>query len=373
VNAAEALRDRIHREGPLRFDAAMDLVLYGEGGFFATGAGAGRRADFLTSPEVGPLFGALVAAAVDAEWERLGRPDPFVVLEGGAGRGALAAAVLAARPACAPALRYVCIERAEVLRERIAGSLPVEPPANVFGAVVHGDDPGAEGLVVPGTGPVVAVLDDLPLLPVTGMVLANELLDNLPFRLLERGSRGWVEVLVGLDGEVLVDAPDDAAAEATALAPDAPVGGRVPLQRAAVDWVRRAAGALVEGRLVVVDYADTTPSLASRPWTEWLRTFRAHGRGGLPFDDPGHQDVTCEVAVDQLARWRPPDADRSQAEWLAAHGLGRLVDDAARIWRERAHLGDLEALKARSRVGEADALTDPSGLGAFRVLEWVVG
>ena len=33
-------------------------------------------------------------------------------------------------------------------------------------------------------------------------------------------------------------------------------------------------------------------------------------------------------------------------------------------------IGDLEAVKARSRVGEAEALLDPSGLGAFRVLEW---
>src|SRR3954463_11195059 len=106
-----SLADRIARDGSVRFDVAMELLLYGDDGFFTTGGGAGRRADFITSPEVGPLFGAVIANAIDTEWHRLGRPDPFVVVEAGAGRGALARAVLDARPACSPALRYVCVER----------------------------------------------------------------------------------------------------------------------------------------------------------------------------------------------------------------------------------------------------------------------
>jgi SAM-dependent MidA family methyltransferase len=74
--------------------------------------------------------------------------------------------------------------------------------------------------------------------------------------------------------------------------------------------------------------------------------------------------------VDQLAVVRPPSAERSQAEFLRAHGLDAVVEAARARWEERAHIGDLEALRARSVVGEAAALTDPTGLGAFRVLEW---
>ena len=73
-----------------------------------------------------------------------------------------------------------------------------------------------------------------------------------------------------------------------------------------------------------------------------------------------------------MAAVRPLFADRSQAEWLAAHGIDALAEAARVTWRERAAIGDLEALKARSRVHEADALVDPDGLGAFRVLEWTV-
>jgi hypothetical protein len=55
---------------------------------------------------------------------------------------------------------------------------------------------------------------------------------------------------------------------------------------------------------------------------------------------------------------------------LRGHGLDDLVTEGRARWSERAHLGDLEAIRARSRITEADALTDPAGLGAFRVLEW---
>ncbi|HVM03395.1 MAG TPA: hypothetical protein VM263_12065, partial [Acidimicrobiales bacterium] len=113
-------------------------------------------------------------------------------------------------------------------------------------------------------------------------------------------------------------------------------------------------------------------SLAARPWTDWLRTYRSHGRGGGPLENPGGQDVTCEVAVDQLAAVRPPSADRPQARFLAAHGIDDLVADARAAWHAGAAAGTLAALAARSRVGEGAALVDPAGLGGFRVLEWVV-
>jgi SAM-dependent MidA family methyltransferase len=350
----------------MRFDEVVDLALYHpEHGFYATGAGAGRGRDFLTSPEVGLLFGAVLARALDRWWDGLGRPDPYVVAEAGAGSGALARSVLAARPACLPALRYVLVERSPVWRARLAERLPVEPPVLVLGAAL-----GSTGR---GTGPVVTLLPDLPAGEFDGVVVANELLDNLAFRLLEREGEGWAEVRVGeaLE-EVLVPAPPEAAATAAALAPEARAGARVPLQSRAAAWLRSALGTLRAGRVVVVDYADTTAGMAARPWTEWVRTYRDHGRGGHPLAHLGEQDVTCEVAVDQLARVRPPSADRAQAEFLAAHGLEELAGQARQAWRERAHVGDLQALRWRSRAGEAAALADPAGLGAFRVLEWAI-
>ncbi len=376
MTVVEAVAERVARFGSLRFDEYVELALYHQpDGFFAGGGGAGRAgADFLTSPEVGPLFGAVVANYLDTVWVRLGRPDPFVVVEAAAGRGALAIAVLAAAPECAPALRYVLVERSEALRARQAEHLPLSRPFEILGPSVDPEDPVPSP--TQGTGPLLCSLEDLPSQPVEGVVLANELLDNVPFRLFELGAAGWLEVRVTRDGdrlvELLVDADPDVVGRLAALAPDASPGARVPLQQGAADWLSRALGVVREGAVLVVDYADVTPSLAARPQDEWLRTYVAHGRGAGPLEQPGRQDITCEVAVDQLERLRAPSATSTQDEWLRAHGIEELVAEGRRRWEEGASTGGLAALVGRSRVAEAEALTDPAGLGAFSVLEWLV-
>ena len=353
TEVATRIAEAIRRRGPVPFSEVMEAALYDpEHGFYATTGAAGRRGDFLTSPEVGPLFGAVVARALDGWWREAGEPDPFVVVEGGAGVGTLAVSVLAAQPACLTALRYVLVERSDVLRARHSDHLAVESAAHAFAPDRTEDEEAGTAVDLP-TGPIVISLAELPRID-AHVVLANELLDNLPVDLVE----GEYEVRVGLDGDRLTDV----------LVPaTAPLGlpGRAPVQLAAAHWIRdaRALGAHV----VVFDYADTTASMAARSSDEWLRTYRGHQRGTAVLDDLGLQDITCEVAVDQLP---PPTANTAQADWLRAHGLDDLIAEGRATWAERARVGDLEAIKARSRVREGEALTDPASLGAFRVLEW---
>ncbi len=78
------------------------------------------------------------------------------------------------------------------------------------------------------------------------------------------------------------------------------------------------------------------------------------------------------MAFDQLVLAHHPSRVSAQAEFLGVHGIEELIAEGRQVWRERAHIGDLAAVRARSRVGEGEALLDPSGLGGFQVLEWQV-
>ena len=377
----EKLADRIRRGGPITFAEFQDAALYDpETGFFTTGGGAGRvGGDFVTSPEVGSLFGTLVARYLDDAWRRLGEPDPFVVVEAGAGRGKLAADVLSAVPACAPALRYVLVERAAILRTEQRRLLRIEPADEALGPVLRSADPDEDDELAPGTGPIVASIDELPGIAFEGVVVANELLDNLPVRIVERSDGRWVEVRVGLAGddlvEVLIDADLGLAAEADVVAAAAPleVGGRLPVPTAIADWLATVAGVLRRGEVLLVDYAGDGAGLAARGQRQWLRTYRRHDRGGDPLVAPGSQDITCDVPLEYLRSTAIRAGfvvaeESSQAAWLTDLGVEALVEEGRAVWRERAHLGDLAAIAGRSRVGEAAALLDPDGLGAHQVI-----
>lgn len=379
---AERIAERIRREGPIPFAGFMEAALYDEHeGFFASGGGAGRSGgDFITSPEVGTTFGFFVARALDDVWRDLGDPDPFVVVEAGAGRGRLASDVLRAQPACAPALRYVLVERSASLRTAQRELLDLEPPDEALGPVVAGldlDDPPAP---VQGMGPIVTSLDALPAVELDpGVVIANELLDNLPVHVVERTADGWSEVLVGeADGsfrEVTVAAAPDLAREADLVVADVevPVGSRLPVPVAVAQWLRDVSDLVRRGEVLVVDYGDDVAGLLARGPESWLRTYRGHERGASPLVEPGAQDVTCDLPLEyvRVAAERAGFIivqDMTQRAWLLGLGLQDTVEKASAHWRDRVAVADLDAIAARSRVHEAEALTDPAGLGAHRVL-----
>ncbi len=309
---------------PERFDRYMERCLYGPDGFYATTGVAGRRrGDFLTSPEVGPLFGAVLVNALLDGWERAGRPEPYTVYDVGCGPGTL--------------LTTVAVALAD---------LADPPPWRLVGV----DRVGSAG----------ADIDHLPDDLADAAVVANELLDNIPFRIVERTGAGLAEVNV-VDGvERLV--PSDV----EPVGPlDLPAGARAPYQEQAAAWVASVlAGNPTQVHLF--DYgAPSTTELVERGG--WLRTYRSHQRGHDPLVEPGRWDITTDVAWDQLPA---PHRLETQARFLARWDLDRLVEEGRRYWTEHAARPDLRALRMRSRVVEAEALTDPDGLGGWRAASW---
>jgi SAM-dependent MidA family methyltransferase len=272
-------------------------------------------------------------------------------------------------------LRYVLVERSPALRAAQRDLLTIEPFEDALGPVVRDDEDAP--VLVTGMGPIVTALDDLPAVALDGVIVANELLDNLPFRIVERRDGRWSEVRVIADGDTLLDtlvpATPDLAAEADLVAADAPDGARVPVPTALADWFHACASALRSGRVVLIDYVVNGAELAARGEQAWLRTYRGHERGAAPLVTPGEQDITIDVPHEYLVHAASRvgfqlERDLTQTEWLAELGIEELVAEARQAWDARAHVGDLEAIRHRSRVSEGAALVDPAGLGAHRVL-----
>ncbi len=140
--AEDAIRAEIAAQGPIPFARFMALALGHATGGYYTGriARPTREGDFLTAPELHPIFGAALARQLAEAWERLGRPDPFTLVEYGAGAGTLALAIQSGlredRSPLAEALVYAPVEQnvhrmAELQERARAAGLPViaSPPS----------------------------------------------------------------------------------------------------------------------------------------------------------------------------------------------------------------------------------------------------
>lgn len=326
--------DELRARGPMPFERFMQLALYGPEGFFGGDLLRSQRSgDFLTSPEVSELFGQTLARYVEKIHNAIG--DPFQLVEVGAGSGSLLRPLIETFPVDA-----LAVEVSPAARAALAGLVPV-------------------------TG-------ELPT-TIRGVVIANELLDNLPTALAQLTSGGWRERWVGLDGDdlVFVDAPPrpEVIAWLDAYAGPVAEGGWVEVQLSARTWVADVIGRLEAGAVVIIDYGETADNLAHRRGEGTLRTYRAHHLGPHPLDEPGATDITYDVNFTPLLDLHP-DADlRRQDEFLGDLGLRQRLSELRRSELDAARAGDdMERLRLRTSKTEAETLLHPRGLGDFKVL-----
>lgn len=340
------LVQRLEGSDPIPFEEFMALALYDEElGYFATGPlRSTTTGDFLTSPEVSPLFGETIARFVDAELERCGGR---AVVEVGSGSGSLLRPLLDGLETGVVAW---AVEASAAARAATTGAVP--------------------------EATVVTRIDDLPP-SLRGVVVANEVADNLPVALAVRRGSGWMERFVGAaDGELVyheVAARPEVAAWADRHAGVVPQGGQVEVQLAAGAWLRSLLDLVEAGAVVVIDYGDDAEGLARRREEGTLRTYRGHHLGPDPLLEPGGTDVTVDVAFDALADVAATAGCQvdvtSQVEFLERWGLADRRRELREAELAAARVGETMArLVAKSRVTEADTLLHPRGLGAFRVL-----
>ncbi len=323
----------------------MEIALYDPTAGFFTGSvlRSQKAGDFLTSPEVSSLFGTTLARFIEDERDRIG--EPFSVVEVAGGSGSLLRALLAE-----VAVEAWAVEVSPASRSQLAEML--------------------------GTGRVVETLAAVPA-PIRGVILANELVDNLPMAIAQLEEDGWRERWVGVveDRLEFIDAPPrpEVVDWLGRFAGPVEVGGWVEVQLAAADFLTTALSRLETGSLVMIDYGDTAENLAPRRRDGTLRTYRAHHLGPHPLDEPGATDITADVnftALADVARGSGADVTVwRQDDFLAELGLRERISRLRHRELELARAGeDMERLKVRTVRTEAETLMHPRGLGDFRVL-----
>lgn len=335
--------------GWISFADYMHAALYTPAlGYYSGGAHKfGAQGDFITSPELTPLFGQALAAQVA---EVMAQSEP-VVLEVGAGTGHLAADLLltldelGSTPDC-----YQILEVSGELRQRQAETVRQRAPA-LFDRVRW--------------------IDALPD-AFSGAVVANEVLDVMPVHLLVWRNGGGFERGVGLDDRghlVWADEPAPAHLQAAAQALGAPMpqeGEYVSeLNLAGEAWTRDWGARLVRGALILIDYGYPRAEyyLPSRSNGTLLCYYR-HQAHPDPFKWPGLNDITAFVDFTAMAE--------------AAHNGGLEIYGYANQASFLFNCGILERLALRGDEREPDyiraaravqRLTTPQEMGElFKVL-----
>ena len=210
-------------------------------------------------------------------------------------------------------------------------------------------------------------------------MIANELLDNLPFGIARftrlqvagRCASGSTPQARSSRSSFRVACRRDRARSRHRDSRRPSATGPIP--RGLDDWLRRAAATLRRGYVVLIDTMDTAAGMLHTRPDGWLRTYRGHAVGGPALVDPGSRDLVADVVIEQL-RHAAADAgfavlaETTQSAWLEELGIAAMVDRGRTLWEERAAIGDLAALEARSVATQAAALTDPTGLGSHRVV-----
>jgi len=212
--------------------------------------------------------------------------------------------------------------------------------------------------------------EEFPDRMIQGVVLANELLDNLPFKLFVFDGT-WKEAFVSIDHSGrFVEVLRTVSNIPEVLPASAPLGSRAPIQEAAAQWLLSVSLKLSKGKVLVFDYcSESTSEIAVSPWREWLRTYRNHERGEHYLLEPGSQDITSQVMIDQLMEAVPGLSVTKQSDWLQHWGIQELVSEGEKYWEQHKSSPDVFTLKMRSRGNEAHLIADSAGIGAYSVLE----
>jgi SAM-dependent MidA family methyltransferase len=339
----------------ITFADFMNLALYAPGlGYYERSAKRiGPEGDFFTSSQLSPDFGEVLALQIAEMWDGLGQPQPFTVVEMGAGRGQLARDILAYwqshRSDLLAVLDYQILETATAMKAEQQQVLANWPVRWVSWA-------------------------ELPDKGVQGCFFSNELIDALPVHqvVVEKGELREVYVTAreGKITEVVGSLSTPAlrnyfqAAEIDILS--YAEGYRTEVNLGAIDWLGQVSQKLQRGYLLSIDYGYSAQRYYNPMRSQGtLQCYYQHRYHNDPYIYIGEQDITAHVDFSTLQRVGESLGLEflgltKQGLFLMAWGWG---DRLSRLTQE--HTDPMAILARRQQLQQA---IDPTGLGGFGVL-----
>ncbi|MBD2771834.1 class I SAM-dependent methyltransferase [Iningainema tapete] len=363
----EAIAHRIATSKGQRITFAeyMDMVLYHpEHGYYSTKAVTlGKHGDFFTSVHLGSDFGELLAEQFVQMWEMIGKPQPFSLVEMGAGQGILALDILKyiqqKYAEFFAVLDYIIIEKSSILKQEQQQRLG-EFSVRWFN------------------------LEEIPCNSITGCFFSNELVDAMPVhqfiwqqgqlreiyvttsvetprRNVSTGNPLFVEIVDEASTPQLAEYFDLVGVDVKGLADNY----RSEVNLAAFEFLSIVADRLQQGYVLTIDYGYTANRYYNRGRSQGtLQCYYQHQHHNNPYINIGEQDITAHVNFTALERWGERcglDKVGFTQQELFLVGLG---------WSERmTSLVEQQPIsQLLSRRDALRQLINPLGLGGFGVL-----
>jgi SAM-dependent MidA family methyltransferase len=371
--------ERIQRDRPLTFAEYMRMALYEPHyGYYMTGATkvGFEGADFYTSTDISAtLFANCFGRQLYQWWEKLGRRLPFVVLEQGAGRGDLARGIQNWAAQQAPDFQKALDYRLEDIG---AGQDALTSKESEISTVSQ-EQSSASRDSLPGS-------DEATVAP--SVIISNELVDAFPVHIVETHDAQLYEKYVDVqDGRLREVLGEPSSMEVATYLDSYQIpwsqfgdGWRAEINLAALRWIQRTARLLRRGYILTIDYGDKARALYSRSRHHGtLACYFQHQMNERPLARPGEQDITAHVNFSALINEGRRQGLRlhkftTQHIWLESLGIHeeleqrRLRDYAESVTARASDRGQVALLQWYDLRQRVAALTDPTGMGNFKVL-----
>jgi len=341
------IKRQIDKKSRITFAEFMDIALYwpGKGYYTSENVRWGKDGDYLTSIDVSPVFGRLLAHQINEMWQNLGSPPQFSIIEVGAGREELSFHIR-------DTIKKLFPEFYKTADFQLVDVNPIHiqklEERTSFHSSIEDIKPG-----------------------ITGCIISNELIDAFPVhRVVEMDGR-LKEIYVGYDDAGFMDIRGELSSDGLndyleKIGIKLEQGQKAEINLKALDWIKSIGALLERGFVITIDYGLPARELFRHNRNGNLLCYYMHTMNNNPFHQIGYQDITAKVDFTSLAatgRDAGLEVTGFTTQFYFFMGIGALGEFKE---VEELNMGNLDAFQWNQGIKD---LMLPGGMGDdFKVL-----